>query len=103
MSNGKGAGEHIVEGTWHVNSKFTKGGRREFTMNGGLFHDVESVPKEEVTAVGGQGNGDMGEFESRVLWKFVAKGIREGDFETASREKTRIEVGVSFPLGCFRC
>jgi hypothetical protein len=95
MSNGTGAGEHVVEGTWHVNSKFTKGGHSEFVRNGGLFHDVESVPKEEVTAVGGNGSGEMGESESRELWKLVAKGIREGDFETASREKTRIEVCVS--------
>lgn len=92
MNNGTGSGEHIVEGTWHVNSKFTKGGRKEFIGNGGLFHDVESVPKEEVTVVGGNGDGEMDEFESRYLWKLVAKGIREGDFDTASREKTRIEV-----------
>ena len=26
------------------------------------------------------------------MWCAVAKGIREGDFETASREKSRIEV-----------
>jgi oxysterol-binding protein-related protein 9/10/11 len=92
MNNGTGAGEHVIEGTWHVNSKFTKGGGTEFIRNGGLFHDVESVPKEEVSVVGGDGNGEMSEFESRLLWKQVAKGIREGDFETASREKTRIEV-----------
>lgn len=91
MNNGSGASDYVVEGTWHLNSKFTKGGHKEFIGNGGLFHDVESVPKEEVTVVGGDGNGGMGEFESRLLWKFVAKGIREGDFETASREKTRIE------------
>jgi hypothetical protein len=100
MSNGKGAGEHVIEGTWHLNSKFTKGGRSDFAMNGGLFHDVESVPKEEVSVVGGDGKGTMGEFESRALWKLVAKGIREGDFETASKEKTRIEVGCFFPSLC---
>lgn len=26
------------------------------------------------------------------MWHGVAKGIREGDFETAAREKSRIEV-----------
>jgi len=96
MNNGAGAGEHVVEGTWHTNSKFTKGGKAQFVKYGGLFHDVETVPKEEVTAFGGNGNGDMGEFESRLLWKLVAKGIREGDFELASREKTRIEVRFNF-------
>jgi hypothetical protein len=100
MSNGKGGGEHVIEGTWHLNSKFTKGGRSDFVMNGGLFHDVETVPKEEVSVVGGDGKGTMGEFESRALWKLVAKGIREGDFETASKEKTRIEVGCFFPSLC---
>lgn len=34
----------------------------------------------------------MNEWESRRLWRYVAKGIREGDFETASREKSKIEV-----------
>lgn len=27
------------------------------------------------------------------MWYGVAKGIREGDFETAAKEKSRIEVG----------
>jgi oxysterol-binding protein-related protein 9/10/11 len=103
MSNGTGTGEHVVEGTWHVNSKFTKGGNNEVVGHGGLFHDVETVPKEEVTVVGGDGNGEMSEFESRLLWKLVAKGIKEGDFETASKEKTRIEVSISlfsYSLSC---
>lgn len=60
-----------------------------------FFHDVSDetgIPKVEVTAIGGGGNGEMGEFETRKLWKDVADGIREGDFEKASREKGRIEV-----------
>lgn len=32
------------------------------------------------------------EWESRRLWMNVAKGIREGDFEVAAREKSKIEV-----------
>lgn len=40
----------------------------------------------------------MEEFESRKLWGLVSRGIREGDYETASREKSRIEVGT--PLNC---
>lgn len=55
------------------------------------FHNVTG-PKEEVTAIGGQTSGEMGEFETRELWKLVAKGIREGDFDMASREKSKIEV-----------
>ena len=30
-------------------------------------------------------------FESRRVWEKVAKGIRTGDFEMASREKSRVE------------
>ena len=46
-------------------------------------------PKEEVTVAPLE---EMDEWESRRLWRAVAKGIREGDFETASREKSKIEV-----------
>ncbi len=42
--------------------------------------------------MGGDGNGDMGDFETRKLWSLVARGIREGNFELAGREKARIEV-----------
>jgi len=45
-----------------------------------------------VTAVGSLKDGGMDEFETRELWKLVAKGIREGDFDGASKDKTRIEV-----------
>ncbi len=48
--------------------------------------------KEEVTV----GTLDvMHEFESRKLWQHVARGIREGDYEGASREKSKIEVRPS--------
>jgi len=67
-----------VEGTWHTTSK---------TSTGLVFHDVTS-PKEEVTV---RPVEEQGEWESRRLWGAVAGGIREGDFESASREKTRIE------------
>jgi hypothetical protein len=63
-----------------------------------VFHDVQG-PKEEVHVRGGGPDGEQGEqgeFETRKLWAAVAKGIREGDFETASREKSRIEVCFSF-------
>ena len=81
-------GGHTIEGTWHQSSKFTKGG---YDWPVAEFHNV-SAPKEEVTAVGGDGDGEMGEFETRQLWKLVAKGIREGNFEMAGKEKSRIEV-----------
>ena len=70
------------EGVWHETSKDLDTGE--------TFTDVTS-PKEEVTVGPVEG---MHEFESRKLWQHVARGIREGDYETASREKSKIEVGV---------
>ena len=54
------------------------------------IHDVHAV--KEVSLIGGGEGGEMGDFEARKLWALVAKGIREGDFETASKEKSRIQV-----------
>jgi oxysterol-binding protein-related protein 9/10/11 len=70
---------HVIEGTWHTNSKFANG------MN---FHDV-SGPKMEVHV---KDINEQGEWESRKLWANVSKGIREQDFEYASKEKGKIEV-----------
>jgi len=67
------------EGQWNATSKDTR--------TGVLFTDVTG-PKEEVTV---RRVEDQGEWESRALWYKVAKGIRESDFETAAKEKTRIE------------
>jgi hypothetical protein len=53
-----------------------------------VFHDVTS-PKEEITVAPVE---EQGEWESRKLWFGVAKGIREGDFESAATFKGKIEV-----------
>jgi len=82
---GGASGSHVIEGTWHTTSKFSSGSK-----SGLEFHNVMG-PKEEVTAIGAEASGEMGEFESRKLWNLVAKGIREGDFDLASREKSKIE------------
>jgi hypothetical protein len=79
---GAGPRETVVEGTWHESSKFVKGGS-------GPFYEVNEN-KQEVVPVAW--DTDIGEYETRRLWFLVAKGIREGDFELASREKSRIEV-----------
>jgi hypothetical protein len=70
------------EGQWNATSKDTK--------TGAVFTDVTG-PKEEITV---RPVEDQGEWESRALWLKVAKGIRESDFETAAKEKTRIEVCI---------
>ena len=55
------------------------------------------MPKGERGANGeSEGEREMGEFESRRLWAGVSKGIREGDFDSASKEKSRIEVRSLF-------
>jgi len=77
---GSGTQASSYEGQWNTTSKDTK--------TGAVFTDVTG-PKEEVTV---RQVEEQGEWESRALWFKVAKGIREGDFETAAREKSRIEV-----------
>jgi len=79
---GQGLGETVVEGTWHETSKFTKGGA-------GSFYDASLQPKEEAIPV--PWTEDLGPYETRHLWELVAKGIKEGDFELASAEKSKIE------------
>ena len=53
-----------------------------------MFHDVTS-PKEETTVAPVE---EQGEWESRKLWFGVAKGTREGDFESAATFQGKIEV-----------
>ncbi|OJT14725.1 Protein KES1 [Trametes pubescens] len=67
------------DGLWHETSKDSDTGE--------VFTDVRT-PKEEVTVGPVE---QMADFESRKLWQHVARGIREGDYELASREKSKIE------------
>lgn len=71
--------KYIVEGTWTEQSK-VKGTGAPFTDVSGPKFEVEVEETE---------NSDP--YETRVLWREVAKGIRSGDFEAASREKSKIE------------
>ncbi|KAI0085591.1 Oxysterol-binding protein [Irpex rosettiformis] len=79
------------EGLWHITSKETSPGRGSSILD--PFTDVQG-PKEEVTVAPIEEQND---WESRKLWKLVAKGIRESDFDLASREKSKIEVGILHP------
>ena len=81
------------EGLWHTTSSVSSGPGKGKYKKGQTFHDVTTA-KEEVTVIGGESSGEMGEFESRKLWGEVAKGIKTGDFDNASKEKTKIEVCV---------
>lgn len=47
------------------------------------------MPKQEVQV---KPIEQQGEWESRRLWAATAQGIRSGDYDAASRDKSRIEV-----------
>jgi len=82
---------HVVEGTWHETSSYSKSSGFQPELKPGLgtpyFTDVRG-PKEEITV---KPESEQGEWESRKLWKKVADGIRNGDYDVASKEKTKIE------------
>ncbi|KAL7411620.1 Oxysterol-binding protein [Mrakia frigida] len=79
MVDGSGRNVFTVEGQWDKTSKL---------KTGELFSD-STTQKEEVTVASLEAQG---EWESRRLWKEAADGIKTGDFDRASREKTKIEV-----------
>lgn len=70
------------EGNWTTIGKVSKSDE--------VFTDA-TVPKTEVTVKPIEQQGD---WESRKLWAATAQGIRSGDYEAASRDKSRIEVGT---------
>lgn len=94
---GSSTAAHTIEGGWDEISK-TSTGEDEHRISGGMhtelvdsgetFTDVRG-PKEEISVKPVE---EQGEWETRRLWSKVATGIRTGDFETASREKSKIEV-----------
>lgn len=76
---------YTIEGEWSGVSKF-KGKSPDGSSNA-TFWDA-NTPRREVEVADVDEQGAM---ESRKVWKKVADGIRSGDFDTASREKSRIE------------
>lgn len=80
-----------VEGQWDTITKVSASNGSKYAKNGSVFTDVTS-PKEEVNVAPVE---QQGEWETRKLWEKVAAGIRGGDFEAASKDKTRIEVSGS--------
>jgi hypothetical protein len=89
--------EYVIEGTCHETGTWTKGpAGATGVLTGTKLHDVTpttGLKKEEAVVVAGEASRDMGEIEMRKLWEIVAKAIREGGFEIANKEKSRIEVG----------
>jgi hypothetical protein len=82
-----------VEGQWDTVTKVTASNGSKYARNGENFTDV-TTPKEEVTVAELE---TQGEWETRKLWEKVANGIRNGDFETASKEKAMIEASLKLP------
>lgn len=70
----------MLEGQWDSTSRDKRTGS-EFTN---VLSEKEIVVVQPVDA-------QKDPFESRRLWEKVALGIRTGDFELASREKSKIE------------
>jgi hypothetical protein len=88
---------HSYKATLTHNGKSVKS--YEGTWTGiGKVHKTEevftdsTVPKTEVSV---KPIEEQGEWESRRLWSKVANGIRTGDYDAASRDKSRIEVSLS--------
>lgn len=57
-----------------------------------MFTDA-TLPRMEVSV---KPIEEQGEWESRKLWEKVAKGIRSGAYDEASKDKTRIEVSFEW-------
>jgi len=70
--------KYVAEGTWTAKSKL---------KDGRMFTDVTGPRTELIVS----DISDQDPMETRRLWNEVAKGIRSGDFESASREKSKIE------------
>ncbi len=75
--------KYTGEGTWTAKSKL---------KDGQIFTNVTG-PRTEIIV---KDISEQEPMETRRLWNEVAKGIRTGDFELASREKSKIEVTVTF-------
>lgn len=75
-----------IEGEWAGVSKFK--GKAPDGSSGSVFWDAKGNERHELQVKPVEEQADM---ESRKVWKKVADGIRSGDYDTASKEKSRIE------------
>ncbi|WFD18351.1 hypothetical protein MCAP1_000553 [Malassezia caprae] len=79
--------QHFFEasGIWAGESTVSKS---SFEAPGSVFWNADAHPRQEITV---KPLEEMGEYESRRLWKTVADGIRSGNYDVASKDKSRIE------------
>jgi hypothetical protein len=76
---------YTIEGDWAGVSKYK--GKSFSGGNNHLFWDASTV-REEVQVAALELQAEM---ESRKVWKVVSEGIRTGDYDTASKDKARVE------------
>lgn len=74
-----------VAGDWSGSSTVKKGTLLPVSST---FWDANVSPREEIQV---KPISEMGEYESRRLWQVVSQGIRTGNYDVASKDKSRIE------------
>lgn len=74
-----------VQGEWAGVSTVKKS---TFLRPGSVFWDANKAVREEISV---KPVDQQGALESRRVWKVVAEGIRSGNYDVASKDKSRIE------------
>ena len=74
-----------AQGIWSGKSTVTEG---TVLPVGSVFWDADAQKRDEVHV---KPLDQMGEYESRRLWQHVSHGIRTGNYDLASKDKSRIE------------
>lgn len=87
---------YTIEGQWTGVSTFTAIAPAAVNVAkakvGGEFANFELVKRHPIEVKPVE---EMGEFESRRVWKDVSAGIRSGAFDVAQAAKVKIEVSLS--------
>ncbi|EEB07239.2 oxysterol binding protein [Schizosaccharomyces japonicus yFS275] len=76
--------DYVVEGVWTGESKIRHKGEHDGTT----FLDLRQLKPTPVTVAPIE---QQGEYETRRVWRDVARALAEGDYDAASSSKTRIE------------
>lgn len=99
LTQNNGSKSLTFDGQWDTTSK-SKSSSELKSLGvldaNGHFTDV-TRPKEEVSV---KPIEEQEKWESRRLWKVVSAGIRGGDFDTAAKDKSRIEVSLFGMMDC---
>ncbi|KAK0555370.1 Oxysterol-binding protein 4 [Tilletia horrida] len=77
---------YTIEGEWHKESRYK--GKSATGAKDAVFWDADKTPRVEIQVKSVEEQEPM---ESRRVWAVTAAGIRKGDYDTASKDKSRIE------------